>query len=249
MTIRRRESFETDKRIAQVIAQAIPYPCITHVHADGFGEVSAFLTRQSSNDERRRVIEKQTSSPIFDLQNPPIELCKLFDKIEFELSGNSEDADQAMHRCVWHLENCKKAFKDAHRRAKIAENNQEYEYILRNLEYGADHVSEVLKYDFYRETDELGDDAIAVQLSEEALYNCAFALYTEVSGEFEELDWLLTYVICCNEVLCDSYETPVSMDFIQKLGAKFSTREIVTSDDDCIVAVHERLEEEYELLW
>lgn len=233
----------TDAEVAQIIARSIPHDCIIYVHADGFGMISIFLTRANTNNINRRVIEKQTTSPMFDEHAPAFEIQNLLKEIKHELTTGHISAEIAMMRCICHIEDCRVAYRfdDSVQIKKLSEN------ILTQLEYGAEHKKEVLLYDLNQDSysSRIRNKKLAIIKTEDALINSAYALYDEVSNNFEENDWLLLYAQCCNDILNDYYNLPATDIFYQKLAAVFFDKEFFILDDDCIYYIKERLEEEY----
>ena len=241
VTIKTRYSFNTDKEIARIIAQSIPHHCIVFVHTDDFGMIAVYLTRQNAKNSRRHVIEKQSSSPIFNLQTIPFSICTLMHSIENELTGTLYSAVDAMKNCVIHLEVCKEKYD----KTDSVEQQITIENIRAQLEYGADHPNSVPTEKLYTEEDAERENGIVVKLSEEALCNSAYAFYADASGVLSECDWLLLYAQCCNKVLEERYGTSASDVFYQKLGAVFANKEHFMADDVCVAEIREVLSEEY----
>ncbi len=273
--IKQRQSTETDKTIARIVAQSVPHNCVLYVHDEGFGIIAVFLTCPNSNTSRRNIITKQTSSPIFDIKNVPWDIHIACDNISNELINDNDNAGDVMLKCVQHLEDCKQQYTNKYRLEFIRQN----EDIISQLEYGADHADEIIGNEIYREIeddcnyetaqymdsdeDDFGktieheihtrknvycDYEIARLISEDALCRNAYAFYKESDG-FDEFEWLAMYAFLCVEVLDDLYKSSATDDFYKKLGAIFSNREIYTSDEECVQAVIEKLQHEEEGLW
>ena len=96
--LKMRLSFDTDAEIAGIIAKSIPHHCIFLSHADDFGKIIVFQTRQHSSNNRRKIIENQTSSPIFSLKRISPDIAKMIYWVKEHLQ-TSNSADNAIKYC------------------------------------------------------------------------------------------------------------------------------------------------------
>ena len=252
--IERRQSYETDYTIAGIIAQAIPYHCIQYIHDNEYGRLVVFQTRPNTANSSRRIITKQASTQVFNIRDIPYSIHILLSAVEIELKDKNVNAEESIRNCLSLIDYMRHRYKDEWRIRLI----KEQQSILTQLEYGAEHADAVIEKILYNDcvdTDNASDNwdyqddhNITQQLSIESLCTCAYAIYSEFAGPLEDYEWLLQYAICCNETMLELYEISVTDSFYQKLGALFSEKELVYSDDECIYIVKEKMQDVFETI-